>query len=42
MTESNAETLSTSILFQKARWLSYAFTHSRVHVSSDEVLFVEL
>ncbi len=42
MTESNAETLSTSILFRKARWLSYASTCSRVHVSSDEALFVEL
>ncbi len=42
MTESNAETLFKSVLFQKARWLSYASTHSRVHVSSDEARFVEL
>ncbi len=42
MIKSNAETLSMSILFRKARWLSYASTYSQVHVSSDEALFVEL
>ncbi len=42
MTESNAETLSTSILFRKTRQLSYAFTCSWVYVSSDEALFIEL
>ncbi len=42
MTESNAETLFKSVLFQKAKWLSYAFIHNWVHVSLNEVRFVKL
>ena len=40
--KSNVETLSKSVLFQKVKWLSYASTHSWVHLSSDEACFVEL
>ncbi len=37
--ELNIETLFKNVFFQIAEWLSYAITHSWVHVSSDEACF---
>ncbi len=42
MIKLNAEILFKSVLFQRAKWLSYAFIHSQVYVSSDEACFIEL